>query len=474
MNTYLIDILANIPLMTIVVTVIAAILVEAAPRSRPVAVFYISLIGSAAVIIYSPFNIGAEGQSFGGMIIHGGYAGFFSILFNIAVFITVIFSREYFTRQKYHRGEFYILLLFADIGMMLIASANDLIVIFLGIELMSICLYVLAGFIRSKDRANEAALKYFLLGAFSTGFLLYGIALIYGAVGTTNLTLIRDTFASTSSNPLFILGSSLLMVGFAFKAAVVPFHMWAPDVYEGAPTTVTGFMSTAAKAAAFAAFVTVFIRVFDFMGGKINEVLAILSAFSMITGNIIALAQTNIKRMLAYSSIAHAGYMLSGIATGTPDGQTGVLYYIAAYMLMNLGAFAVIGIVEKEGDQNLLVDDYAGMRQSRPLLSALMAIFMFALAGVPPLAGFFGKYYVFLSVVKANMTWLAVIGVLTSLVSAYYYLRVVVLMYFREKKTEPESGPSAVVMTAIVICAVAVIFIGLFPSLIVNAVQFKP
>ncbi|RPI05386.1 MAG: NADH-quinone oxidoreductase subunit N [Ignavibacteriae bacterium] len=468
MNSSINDILSNAPVMMVTVTALAAMMVEAVRKTRPVAVSVVSLAGLTAAAILAISNLSGEGLSFGGMIRHGGYANYFGALFCVAALMTVIVSRNYFEVQNYHRGEFYIMLLFTTVGMLLIASANDLIILFLGIELMSVCLYILAGFIRTKDRANEAALKYFLLGAFSTGFLLYGIALIYGATGTTNLSLIQNVFAVVSSRPIFVIGAGLIIVGLAFKAAVVPFHMWAPDVYEGAPTTVTAFMSTGVKAAAFAAFITIFIRTFDFLGGRINELMAILAAATMILGNITAIAQTNIKRMLAYSSIAHAGYMLTGIATGTLNGQVGVMFYLAAYTLMNFGAFAIISFVEQENDNNLLLDSYSGLSRQQPLLALLMAVFMFALAGVPPMAGFFGKYYVFLAAIQSHMTWLAIIGVLMSLVSAYYYLRVVVLMYFRDGHGDVSVIPSKSALAVVVFCAAAVIVLGLFPSFIVQ------
>jgi len=471
MNSYLNDLAANAPVMIVTMTVLVAMLVEAVRKTRPVATYYVSITGLSFAFVFASTNLTVEGSSFGGMVLYGGYGNFFGALFCFVSFFTVILSRNYFERQKYHRGEFYILLLFSTIGMMLIASANDLIIVFLGIELMSVCLYVLTGFMRTKERANEAALKYFLLGAFATGFLLYGIALIYGAVGTTNLTMIRNVFAVVSTNILFVIGAGFLLIGLAFKAAAVPFHMWAPDVYEGAPTPVTAFMSTGAKAAAFAAFITLFIRTFDFIGGQVNELLAILAAASMILGNIVAIAQSNVKRMLAYSSIAHAGYMLAGIAAGTLDGQVGVMFYLAAYAVMNLGAFAIISLVEHEGDQNLLLDDYAGLSSSQPLLAVLMAVFMFALAGVPPFAGFFGKYYIFLAAIRAKMVWLAIIGVLTSLVSAYYYLRLVVLMFFREGRANVETSPSKIVVTMIVVSALLVLLLGLFPSIIIQTAQ---
>jgi NADH-quinone oxidoreductase subunit N len=471
MNSYLNDILSNAPLMIVTVTALVAMIVEAARKTKPVVTSYVSLAGLAIAALFAVSNLTAEGQSFGGMVRHGGYANFFGTLFCVVACMTVVLSRNYFEQQKYHRGEFYIMLLFTTIGMMLIASANDLIILFLGIELMSVCLYVLAGFIRTKERANEAALKYFLLGAFSTGFLLYGIALMYGTVGTTNLVMIQNVFAVVSTNVVFVIGAGLLIIGLAFKVAAVPFHMWAPDVYEGAPTTVTAFMSTGVKAAAFAAFITVFIRTFDFLGGRVNELIAFLAAASMILGNIVAIAQTNIKRMLAYSSIAHAGYMLSGIASGTLDGQVGVMFYLVAYTMMNFGAFAIISMVEQEGDNNLSLDDYAGLSRQQPLLAFLMAVFMFALAGVPPFGGFFGKYYVFFAAIKSHMTWLAIIGVLASLVSAYYYLRIVVLMYFREGHADVSSKPSRAAIAVVVLCALAVLVLGLFPSFIIQVAQ---
>jgi NADH-quinone oxidoreductase subunit N len=468
MNLYVTDIVSNAPMMIVIITALIAMIVEAARHTRPVTIYYVSLVGLIIAVIIASLNLKVEGRSFGGMVQHGGYSNYFGILFCVVAILTVILSRNYFEQQKYHRGEFYILLLFATVGMMLIASANDLIIIFLGIELMSVCLYVLTGIMRTKERANEAALKYFLLGAFATGFLLYGIALIYGAVGTTNLVLIRGAFVIVSVKPMFVIGAGLLIIGLSFKVGAVPFHMWVPDVYEGAPTTVTAFMSTGVKAAAFAAFIAVFIRTFDFLGGRVNELIAILAAASMILGNIVAIAQTNIKRMLAYSSIAHVGYMLAGIATGTLDGQIGVMFYLTAYTFMNIGAFGIVSIIEREDENSIFIDHYAGLSRQRPLLAFLMAVFMFALAGVPPFAGFFGKYYLFFAAIKAQMTWLAIVGVLTSLISAYYYLRIIVFMYFREGQADVVSTPTRVALTAVIVCAVAVLVIGVFPSLIIE------
>jgi NADH-quinone oxidoreductase subunit N len=471
LNTYFADSVSSGPLVIVTLTGLIALIAEASKKTRPMLASGISAAGLVAALAVAFLNLSTEGLSFGGMIRYGGYANYFGIIFITAALSTVLISREYLERMNYHRGDYYVLLLFATVGTLLIASANDLIVVFLGIELMSLCLYVLAGFLRAKGRSNEASLKYFLLGSFATGFLLYGIALIYGATGTTNLLAIRSLFERVAPTSLFLIGSGLLFAGFLFKVAAVPFHMWAPDVYEGAPTTVTAFMTTAAKAAAFAAFISVFIRTYDYIGGSINQALAFAAAASMILGNIAAIAQSNIKRMLAYSSIAHAGYMLSGIAAGNSEGQIGVMFYLLAYTFMNFGAFALVSFVENAEDRRLDVGDYAGLSKRQPAAAALMAIFMFALSGVPPFAGFFGKYYVFLAAVKADMIWLALVGVLTSLISAYYYLHLVVIMYFREGDADLAAKPSAIAMATVVVSAIFVILLGVYPSLVVETLQ---
>jgi len=471
MNSYLRDIVQNGALMTTTVTGLVVLLAEASRRGRPVLSYYLSLAGLLVAAATAVVQLPWSGPSFGGMIMHGGYADFFAILFTVAGAMTVAVSRPYFERLEWVRGEYYLLILFAVAGMILIASANDLIVLFLGIELMSVCLYVLAGLLRVRDRSNEAALKYFLLGAFSTGFLLYGIAFVYGVVGSTNYDIIRAAFPAVSSQLMFLAGVGLLIVGLSFKVAAVPFHMWAPDVYEGAPTAVTAFMSTAAKAAAFSGFLTLFVRTFQYVGSDVNDILAAISAASMILGNVVAIAQTNIKRMLAYSSVAHAGYMLAGVAAASPDGQTGVMFYLAAYTCMNIGAFAIVSFLEEREERCLTLDDYMGLSKQQPFLAALMATFMFTLAGVPPFAGFFGKYYVFLAAVKANLTWLAIVGVLTSLVSAYYYLRIVVLMYFRDGAATVSVKPSLPALITVVLAALLVLQLGIYPSFVVQAAQ---
>ncbi|MBI4427843.1 MAG: NADH-quinone oxidoreductase subunit N [Ignavibacteriales bacterium] len=471
MSINITDFVASAPLMTVTLTGVILILVEAARKSRVQVSFVLTLFGLLIASVLAIVNYSNEQTVFFGMVRQGWYANFLNLVFLAAALLTVLLSKPYLERAGVHRGEYYILILFATVGMMLMASANDLIVVFLGIELMSLCLYVLAGFLRTKEKSNESALKYFLLGAFATGFLLYGIALVYGAAGTTNLEIIEAQVPDLSSQWMFLVGVGLLLTAFAFKVAAVPFHMWAPDVYEGAPTTVTAFMSTGAKAAAFATLILVFHQVFRFTESNVNDLIAVIAAASMIVGNVLAIAQSNIKRMLAYSSIAHAGYMLSGIAAGNNEGQTGILFYLVAYTLMNVGAFGIAGLMENEEDKNLQLDDYTGLSQQKPFLAALMAIFMFSLAGIPPFAGFFGKYYVFLSAVKADMTWLAVVGVLTSLVSVYYYLRIVVLMYFKEGNGDVAAKPAFPALIAVTCSALLLLQFGIFPSVIVNAVQ---
>ncbi len=462
--------------VALTVTGLVLLLVESTRKNRAEISFYVSLAGVLVSALFAFKELSMSGYAFDNMIRVGGYSSYCTLLFLAALFITILFSRDYLIRFQNHRGEYYALLVFAVLGMILMASAVDLILVFLGIELMSICLYVLVGFFRKNERSNESSVKYFLLGAFATGFLLYGIALIYGATGTTNILVIHGQAATISQGGLFLIGVGMLLIALAFKVSAVPFHMWAPDVYEGAPTTVTGFMSTGAKAAAFSAFVSIFIGSFHFQGTTVNEAIAFIAAASMIVGNISAVVQNNLKRMLAYSSVAHAGYMLSGIAAGNQEGQTGILFYIVAYTFMNLGAFGILSFMEREEGNGPTFEDFAGLGSKRPFIAALMALFMLSLAGIPPFAGFFGKYYVFLSAVKANMTWLAVVGVLTSAISAYYYLRLLVVMYFRDGQdssgqADLSAAPSLQLVLAICLCAIMVIQLGLYPSVIVEIAQ---
>ncbi len=389
-------------------------------------------------------------------------------MFLIVAFLTILASLGYTKREGIDLGEYYVLVLFATVGMMLMASGVNLLIIFLGLEVMSISIYVLAGIMRDDTRSVEAAFKYFLLGAFASAFLLYGIALTYASTGTLDLAGIGEVLtkqAWISSLPIVIIGLALLIIGFGFKIALVPFHMWTPDVYEGAPTSITAFMATGVKAAGFAAFVRVFFYALPNLQAYWTQIMWILAVATMTVGNIIALSQTNIKRMLAYSSIAHAGYIMVAFVAGNELGKSSILFYLLAYVFMNIGAFTVVILLGKKGEENTQLADYAGVGFKHPLLAASMSIFMLSLAGVPPMAGFMAKFYVFSAAVKAKYYWLAVIGVLNSAVAAYYYLRVLIYMYFREPERELAVGafsPAAVL--AVIISVWGVLQIGILPS----------
>ena len=352
------------------------------------------------------------------------------------------------------------------------AGAKDLFMIFLGLEVMSVSFYALAGLNRKKLKANEASLKYFLLGAFATGFIVYGIALIYGSAHTTSLDLIAARFGDLKGNLIFIVGLLLFLIGFSFKIAAFPFHMWVPDVYEGSSTTVAGLFSTGGKAAAFSAIIVTLGFLFNSSVQNIFEpYLAVIAVFSMLFGSIVAIAQDNIKRMLAYSSIAHAGYMIIGLAAGNHEGIAGIIFYLTAYTFMNLGAFGIVSLVEGENDTNLDINSYAGLASRRPLLAGLLAICMFSLAGIPPFAGFFGKYYVFMAAIKSNLTWLAIIGVLSSVISIYFYLRIVVLMYFKDAEGELSITNSNTGLLAVLIAVLLVIVIGIAPGSLIGLIS---
>jgi len=406
------------------------------------------------------------------MFATGGIVSIFWFIFNIGAAIVTLLSVNYIKKYGTYFGEYYIIIQIAVLGMMFIAGAKDLIMIFLGLEVMSISFYVLAGFNRKRSSSNEASLKYFLLGAFATGFLVYGIALMYGMAATTSIDVISANFASLSSNMIFIAGALLFIIGFSFKIAAFPFHMWVPDVYQGSPTTVTGLFSTAGKVAGFSALIVTLGVLF---GGEYSRLftpyLATIAVFSVLYGSIVAIMQDNIKRMLAYSSIAHAGYMIIGLAAGNSDGIAGIIFYLTAYTFMNLAAFGVVSIVEGENEENLSLKDYAGLSNRSPLLAAILAISMFALAGIPPLAGFFGKYYVFIAAIKSNLTWLALVGIVGSVISVYFYIRVVVIMYFKPSETEYKPSYKLAEVSAVVISILLVIILGLAPGSFIDLIK---
>lgn len=397
---------------------------------------------------------GASAGTFGfnNMVVKDGFSTFLNALFCVIGLLGISVGYGYVRRMKIERGEYYVLLLFSVTGMMLMSQATDLIVVFLALELLSIPLYIMAALAYPKVDSEEAGIKYFLLGAFAGGFVVYGIVLIFGATGSTSFGtiakaistgVIMDTATKFAYNPtLMLLGAALILIGFGFKVAAVPFHMWTPDVYQGAPTSVTAFMAAGAKAAGFAALLRVFVMVFPPLAADLTPVLVMLAALTMILGNVVALAQTDIKRMLAYSSIAQAGYILMafvpfGNETVRATSVSAGLFYLVAYTFTSFGAWAVVIMLEKNAEnKKLQIEDYAGLAKKYPALAAAMAIFMLSFIGLPPTLGLVGKVYLFSATVQGGFYWLALIGVVTSLVSAYYYLRVIVTMYMRDGKPE--------------------------------------
>ncbi len=459
-----------LPLILVSIVALVVLFIESVVKESERISYPVTLIGLLAAAGSAILGMGQSGTAFGRMITIGGYGSFLSALFLVSAVLTIILSRDYALRVPLRFGEFVLLIIFAVMGMMLIAVSADLIVLFLGIELMSISLYVLAGFLRKNLSSNEASLKYFILGAFATGFLLYGIALIYGASGTTTIGTILENYHSLSSSTIFWCGAGLLLVGLAFKVGAVPFHMWIPDVYEGSPTPVSAFMASGAKSAAFSAFVLLFAHQFE-GGDRLRLAIAVLAAASMIVGNVIAVAQSSIKRMLAYSSIAHAGYMLVGLAAGNQLGRNGILFYLTSYTFMTIGAFGVLSLLEQSVGKNLTYDNYAGLARNKPSLAAMMSIFMFSLAGIPPLGGFVGKYYMFVAAISSGLTWLAIIGVLTSLISVYYYLRLVMVMYFQDGSMEYTASPAKASLAVLVISACVIIQLGVYPSSLLTVIN---
>lgn len=428
----------------------------------------LAALGLVVVLVISFLDLGGTTGAFNGMIIQDGFSSFLQILFAGSGLVAVALAYPYLERMGIKRGEFYPLLLFSISGMILIAQAADLIVVFLALELLSIPLYILAGIARPDPASEEAALKYFLLGAFAGGFVVYGVAFSFGATGTTSLAGIVASIAEgTADMTLLLVGSGLILIGLGFKVALVPFHMWTPDVYQGAPTPLTAFMAVGAKAAGFAALLRIFLAALPVLSDDLVPVFWILSALTMFTGNLIAIAQSNIKRMLAYSSIAHAGYILMALVTFgqeslTADVVGASLIYLFGYAVTNFGAWAVVIALEKKEGQGLNLEDYRGLGKKYPLQAAAMLVFMLSFIGVPPTLGFIGKFYLFRIVVSGGYIWLAIIGVLTSLLSAYYYLRVVVNMYMQDG--DPEINPDRWLRFISLAAALAVVLLSFFAN----------
>jgi NADH-quinone oxidoreductase subunit N len=462
---------AIVPMACVTAAAIAAMVAEAFrdPGERmPIAgLGLVGLIGAAVATIVlwnhnaSSFDV-VSADNFGLFVT--------AILIVVGV-LSLAISGPTIDREGLPRGEYYALMLFAIAGMMLMATASDLLVIFLALEVMSLAVYVLTGIRRDSPVATEAAFKYFLLGAFSSAFFLYGIAFTYGLTGSTRLDRIGSLMSAqaTLSSPMQLLAVGLVLVGFAFKVAAVPFHMWTPDAYEGAPPAVTGFMSTGVKAAAFAAFVRVFLSAFEPLHPTWQYVIWAVAAATMIVGTVVGVTQTNVKRMLSYSSIAHGGYLLVALLAANDVGKGAVLFYLLTYAVTNIGAFGVIGLLEVADRPNDRVGDYAGLWNDRPWLAALMTIFLLSLGGFPPLAGFIAKWYVFSAAVKAGYTSLAIIGVLTSVVSVFFYLRIVVMMYMTPSET-PRTLPAvpAVAAVALVASALLIFYLGILPTRVLD------
>jgi len=472
----------QLPLLTVIGGGIVLLLLEAFASSGGRRWLMHAAVLTGLVALFATWLVWRRISAFGPVSLYGGmlladkFSLFLCFVFIIATLLATLISADFFREHAILYGELYALLHFATAGMMILAMAGDLVTVFLGIETMSLAAYVMTGAFRRQKRPSEAAMKYFLTGAFATAILLYGIALVYGATGSTNLAEIQKAGAA-HGQPIFLIGEMMLVAAFAFKIAAVPFHMWAPDAYEGAPTPITGYMAAGIKAAAIAGILRVFLGGF---GGPVlpfgqlgwATVLMWISFLTMTVGNVAALRQENIKRLLAYSSIAHAGYLLLGVvAAGTAEhgidvARSAILYYLLAYTFTTLGVFGVVAWVGRKGDERQLVDDWAGLAARHPAAALAMTVFLLSLGGIPPTGGFFGKFYVFRAAMESGgqLIWLVVAAVLNSVVSVYYYLRIVMTMYFREPTREATPLTSRAMVTALAICAVVVLLMGVIPE----------
>ena len=474
----IVDLRPLLPMLVLAATAVVVILLDLLPpRERKDHLGFVSALGVVLALVmtyWMTFSIGGgELRGFRGMVVLDPFALFFNVVIGYATGLVILLSMDYIRREGQEAGEFYILILLSSLGMMLMASAGDLIIVFLGLETMSIALYVLTGFFRHRLEAGEASLKYFLMGAFASGFFLYGIALIFGATGSTNLDRIANAVAAGAGrDPMLAIGFGLLLVGFGFKISAVPFHMWAPDAYEGAPTSITAFIATGSKAAAFASLLRVLLT--SLRGAPLDWPMLMwgMAAITMTVGNVVALAQQNIKRMLAYSSIAHVGYMLVGVVAGGSLGNGSVLFYLLVYTFTTAGAFGAVLLLERNGREAVQLADYGGLATRHPVLAVALSVFLLSLIGIPPTAGFVGKFYLFGAAVKSGYVWLAVIGVLNSAVAAYYYLRLIVFMYMREPEGAPTVlAPSFSGALALVVAIWGVVQLGVAPGPLFDLAQ---
>jgi NADH-quinone oxidoreductase subunit N len=434
---------------------------------------HISILALLAARAAAVFAYSSPGPAFSGMLMVDGFATFFRVLVIGVGILTVLASYRFLQREGAEPGEYHALLLFSIAGQCVMVSANELIMIFIGLEISSIASYVLAGYLRDDQRANEAALKYFLLGSFATAFFLYGVAVVYGMTGSTYLNAIRMALVGspTAPAPVFIgVAVALMFVGLGFKVSGAPFQVWAPDVYQGAPTPVSAFLTTGPKAAAFAIFLRIFMTAFEPIARDWYPLFWGSALLSMTIGNFAALTQSNVKRLLGYSSIAHAGYVLVALAARSSGGTAAAMFYLAAYAFMNIGAFAVVSHLSGKGERFLSVDDFAGLAVKEPGTAALLTIFLLSLIGVPLTGGFFGKFYIFKAALSAHLVWLTVLGLLNSAVAAYYYLRILVAMYMREpSEATAELEPLSLgLRAALVIPALGTLFLGIFPAWVMD------
>jgi NADH-quinone oxidoreductase subunit N len=440
------------------------------PRGSKILVAVTLVVIGATVVSLVPFA-DTHVEVANGLIAVDQFALFFKVAFLVAAALTVLMSVRYLEVEGASPGEYYFLILCATLGMMIMAGGIDLITIFIGLETMAISFYILAGFIKPNQRSNEAAVKYFLLGAFSLGILLYGMSLMYGLSGTTNLRTMATAFVGQEGDRRLLLAVILVVAGVGFKIAAVPFHMWAPDVYEGAPTPVTAFLSVGSKAASFAMLLRIFVEGLPSMSGDWRMLFEVLAIVTMTIGNVAALTQTNLKRMLAYSSIAHAGYVLIGVVAGTPRGVSAMLIYLLIYTFMQIGAFAVVVMLRREDVVGDELKDFSGLHFRHPLAAFAMLLFMLSLGGIPPTAGFMGKFWLFGAAIDAGYVWLAVIGVLNSAVSLYYYIRIVVFMYVKAPVAGSEPTANAPLAVALTVAVVATIVLGLYPRLLFEVAE---
>ena len=464
------DLDAIIPMLLVTLAALATMIAEAfrKPNERP-PMGLLGIIGLVAAAVTSMYLWNRNALGFG-VIIADNFGLFVTFILVIVGILTIMFSSAVVHRDGIPAGEYYALVLFALVGMMMMATANDLLVVFIALEVLSLAVYVLTG-IRRDLAGTEAAFKYFLLGAFSSAFFLYGIAFTYGVTGSTRLTEVGAFFSAEalSGNPMILIAVGLLLVGFAFKISAVPFHMWTPDAYEGAPAVVTGFMSTGVKVAAFAAFARVFLSSLEPFKNDWIPLVAALAALTMILGTVVGVAQSNLKRMLGYSSIAHGGYLLVALVAANQLGKQAILFYLLSYALTNLAAFGVIALLGTREKGNDDLRDYAGLWHTRPGVAALMTVALLSLGGLPPTAGFFAKYYIFIAAISAGYYGLAIIGVLTSVVSVFFYLRVVVKMYMAEPETQ--TAPPRVTgmgIAALALAIIAIFYLGILPTPVIN------